>query len=139
MFISRDKGEEANRIRRAKRGKIFIFALFVLFAFFASPSFDPKAASSAHFSAIVALFSLRADSLAQERQTQGGASVAGTFKPVKDSNSRPITAGGFVDGAPVYFTDITARAGLQKFRHVSGVADKRYILESPSGGVALFD
>ena len=44
-----------------------------------------------------------------------------------------------MDGAPVYFADVTARAGLQKFRHVSGVADKRYILESPSGGVALFD
>src|SRR5215470_18304880 len=75
----------------------------------------------------------------QDRQTQGGASTAGTFTPVKDSSSRPITAGGFVDGAPVYFADVTARAGLQKFRHVSGVADKRYILESPSGGVALLD
>ncbi|HKC87433.1 MAG TPA: VCBS repeat-containing protein, partial [Blastocatellia bacterium] len=75
----------------------------------------------------------------QERRSQGGASTAGAFKPVKDSSARPITAGGFVDGAPVYFADVTARAGLQKFRHVSGVADKRYILESPSGGVALFD
>src|SRR5687767_14805929 len=75
----------------------------------------------------------------QEQRTQGGASTAGSFNPVKDSSSRPITAGGFVDGAPVYFADVTARAGLQKFRHVSGVADKRYILESPSGGVALFD
>src|SRR5262249_43298710 len=75
----------------------------------------------------------------QERQAQGGASTAGAFKPVKDSSARPITAGGFVDGAPVYFADVTARAGLQKFRHVSGVTDKRYILESPSGGVALFD
>jgi hypothetical protein len=78
-------------------------------------------------------------SQAQEKQTQSGASTAGTFKPVKDSRSRPITAGGFVDGAPVYFTDVTSGAGLQNFRHVSGVTDKRYILESPSGGVALFD
>jgi len=89
--------------------------------------------------AFVALFSLQVDSQTPTQQTQGGASTAGTFNPIKDSRSRPITAGGFVDGAPVYFTDITARAGLQKFRHVSGVADKRYILESPSGGVALFD
>jgi enediyne biosynthesis protein E4 len=74
-----------------------------------------------------------------QEQSQGGASTAGAFKPVKDSRSRPITAGGFVDDAPVYFTDITARTGLQKFRHVSGTPDKRYILESPSGGVALFD
>jgi len=60
-----------------------------------------------------------------QEQAQGGASTAGTFKPVKDSRSRPITAGGFVDGAPVYFTDITARTGLQNFRHVSGTPDKR--------------
>src|ERR1044071_2947876 len=76
---------------------------------------------------------------AQEKkdQSQGGASTAGTFKPVKDSRSRPITAGGFVDGAPIYFTDATARTGLQKFRHVSGTTDKRYILESPSCAGAL--
>jgi len=72
-------------------------------------------------------------------QSQGGASTAGTFKPVKDALSRPITAGGFVANAPVYFTDVTARSGVQKFAHRSGAADKRYILESPSGGVALFD
>jgi hypothetical protein len=88
--------------------------------------------------ALAALLTLPADSQTQE-QTQGGASTAGTFKPVKDSRSRPITAGGLVDGAPVYFADITARTGLQKFRHISGTPDKRYILESPSGGVALFD
>src|SRR5215831_17302038 len=69
----------------------------------------------------------------------GGVSTAGTFKPVKDSNSRPITAGGFVDGAPTYFSDVTARTGLQRFHHISGSIEKRYILESPSGGVALFD
>jgi enediyne biosynthesis protein E4 len=80
-----------------------------------------------------------ANSFSQDQQSQGGASTGGTFKPIKDSNSRPITAGGFVDGAPVYFTDVTAHAGLQKFRHVSGAPDKRYILESPSGGVALLD
>src|SRR5262245_26186 len=76
---------------------------------------------------------------AQQQQSSGGASTAGEFKPVKDALSRPITAGGFVTNAPVYFTDVTARSGLQKFVHKSGVADKRYILESPSGGVALFD
>jgi enediyne biosynthesis protein E4 len=122
--------------KKAKRGKKFFFALFALFA---SPSLVLKVASSGHLDAFVALFSPQVYSRTQEQQTQGGASTAGTFKPVKDSSARPITAGGFVDGAPVYFADVTARAGLQKFRHVSGVADKRYILESPSGGVALFD
>jgi hypothetical protein len=41
----------------------------------------------------------QADSQPQERRAQGGASTAGAFKPVKDSSARPITAGGFVDGA----------------------------------------
>jgi hypothetical protein len=86
-----------------------------------------------------ALLWLTAAAQQTQEQAQGGASTAGTFKPIKDSRSRPITAGGFVDGAPAYFTDITARTGLQKFRHISGATDKRYILESPSGGVALFD
>ena len=107
--------------------------LFVLLALFASTSFISKVTP------LAILFSSQANSQTQDRQTQGGASTAGPFKPVKDSSSRPITAGGFVDGAPGYFADVTARAGLQKFRHVSGVADKHYILESPSGGVALFD
>ena len=93
---------------------------------------------SLSFAALITLLSLPGASQTQE-QPQGGASTAGTFKPVKDSRARPITAGGFVDGAAVYFTDITARTGLQNFRHVSGSIDKRYILESPSGGVALFD
>ena len=86
--------------------------------------------------------SLRAaypQSTGQKDQTQGGASTAGTFNPVKDSLSRPITAGGFIDDAPVYFTDMTVRSGVNKFHHTSGKKDKRYILESPSGGVALFD
>src|SRR5262249_40695364 len=117
MVINQSKKVGAIRAMRAK--KIFL----LLFAFFASPSFTSKVTSS------VILFSPQGDSQGQEQQTQGGASTAGTFKPVKDSSARPITAGGFVDGAPVYFADVTARAGLQKFRHVSGVADKRYILE----------
>jgi enediyne biosynthesis protein E4 len=74
-----------------------------------------------------------------EPQSSGGVTTAGEFKPIKDARARPITAGGFVDGAPVYFTDITARTGLQKFQHRAGATNKRYILESPSGGVALFD
>jgi hypothetical protein len=74
----------------------------------------------------LAPISPQADSQPQERQAQGGASTAGAFKPVKESSARPITAGGFVDGAPVYFADVTARAGLRKFRHVSGVANERW-------------
>src|SRR5881398_3709483 len=59
--------------------------------------------------------------------------------PVKDAMSRPITAGGFVDGAPVVFIDITKHAGLDKFRHISGTPEKATILETPGSGVALLD
>jgi len=70
---------------------------------------------------------------------QGGASTGGAHAPVKDSLSRPITAGGFVDNAPVVFSDITLAAGLDKFRHVSGTPEKSAILETPGSGVALLD
>jgi len=38
---------------------------------------------------------------------------------------------------PVQFTDITEKAGIT-FKHVSS-PEKKYIVESMSGGVALFD
>jgi len=123
--------------RPRRRFKTPLFISFVTFVF--SFVFLRSDGGPPHLPGQLPFGALRADSQTQDRQAQGGASTAGAFKPVKDSSSRPITAGGFVDGAPLYFADVTARAGLQKFRHVSGVADKRYILESPSGGVALFD
>ena len=70
---------------------------------------------------------------------QGGASTGGVHKAVKDAQMRPITAGGFVDGAPVVFVDATHAAGLDKFRHRSGAPQKRMILETPGSGVALLD
>ena len=64
----------------------------------------------------------------------------GTARPaVKDSKSRPITAGGFVDGAPVVFTDVTKQAGLDIFHHRSGTPQKSSIIETPGSGVALLD
>jgi hypothetical protein len=41
--------------------------------------------------------------------------------------------------APVIFEDVTTQTGLGVFRHRSGTARKDYILETPSGGVAVFD
>ncbi|MFZ0991396.1 MAG: CRTAC1 family protein, partial [Candidatus Sulfotelmatobacter sp.] len=70
---------------------------------------------------------------------QSGMSTGVARPPVKDALSRPITAGGFVDGAPVVFTDITHAAGLDKFHHVSGTREKATILETPGSGVALLD
>ncbi len=70
---------------------------------------------------------------------QMGVSTGAAHAPVKDAQSRPITAGGFVDGAPVVFTDITKKSGLDKFRHRSGMPEKKTIIETPGSGVALID
>src|SRR5258708_40137525 len=64
-----------------------------------------------------------------------GVSTGTAHAAVKDAQSRPITAGGFVDGAPVIFRDITKQAGLDKFRHRSGTAKKESIIETPGSGV----
>jgi hypothetical protein len=73
------------------------------------------------------------------RGQQSGMSTGGAHAPVKDALSRPITAGGFVDGAPVVFMDVTHAAGLDLFHHRSGTPEKRTILETPGSGVALLD
>jgi enediyne biosynthesis protein E4 len=68
-----------------------------------------------------------------------GVSTGTPHAPVKDALSRPITAGGFVDGAPVVFTDVTNEARLDKFHHRSGTPEKATILETPGSGLALLD
>jgi hypothetical protein len=80
----------------------------------------------------------------QQRQPpsgMGGISSAGTFAPVYDEEKRPITAGGFVDKdhGTVVFEDDTKAAGLSKWLHVMGTADKKYILETDGSGVGLID
>jgi len=70
---------------------------------------------------------------------QGGSSTAGVFAPVKDSEMRPITAGGFVKDGPVIFKDIAQQAGLTSWRHVMGTPEKKFILETTGSGVALLD
>ncbi len=62
-------------------------------------------------------------------QSQSGTSTGGAHAPVKDAQQRPITAGGFVSGAPVIYVDITHAAGLDKFHHHAGSPEKRTILE----------
>ncbi len=68
-----------------------------------------------------------------------GVSTGVARAPVKDSRSRPITAGGFVDGAPIVFADVTHESGLDRFRHRSGTPEKKTIIETPGSGVALLD
>jgi hypothetical protein len=41
--------------------------------------------------------------------------------------------------APVIFEDVTDKTALASFKHRSGEAAKDYIVETPSGGVAVFD
>lgn len=41
--------------------------------------------------------------------------------------------------APVIFEDVTAQTALNRFRHRSGGPQKDYIIETPSGGVAILD
>src|SRR6266404_7118742 len=72
-------------------------------------------------------------------QKPSGVASGPAYSPMKDAQSRPITAGGFVDGAPIVYEDATARSGLKSFQHVSGDADKKFILEAPGSGVALLD
>ena len=68
-----------------------------------------------------------------------GVSTGAPHAAIKDSKSRPITAGGFVDGAPVVFADVTQQSGIGRFRHRSGSPEKNTILEVPGSGVALLD
>jgi hypothetical protein len=68
-----------------------------------------------------------------------GVATGPAHAPVRDSQHRPITAGGFVDGAPVVFIDITKETGLNKFHHRSGTPGKTSIIEAPGSGVALLD
>jgi enediyne biosynthesis protein E4 len=68
-----------------------------------------------------------------------GVATGAAHPAIKDSHSRPITAGGFVDDAPIVFSDITKLAGLDKFLHRAGSPDKKTILETVGSGVALLD
>ena len=49
------------------------------------------------------------------------------------------TAGIVDPKAPVVFEDVTARTALAQFKHSSGSRQKDYIVETVSGGVAVFD
>ena len=77
----------------------------------------------------------------QQRQATGGGEMtnAGPQAAVFDSQHRPITAGGFVKTGPVVFIDATEKAGLSKWRNVTGKPDKRVIIEAKGSGVCLLD
>src|SRR5579863_961069 len=62
-----------------------------------------------------------------------------THPAVFDAQHRPITAGGFLEGAPVVFEDVTHQSGLDQFHHQSGNPPNLNILEVDGSGVALLD
>jgi enediyne biosynthesis protein E4 len=68
-----------------------------------------------------------------------GVMTGGVYAPVFDAHHRPITAGGFVDGAPVVYDDYTRQSGLGAFHHRSGTKEKATIIEVDGSGVALID
>lgn len=68
------------------------------------------------------------------QQAMGGVN---TGPPVTYTSKRTV---GITDPkAPVVFEDITRNTALSNFKHSSGGANKDYIFETPSGGVAIFD
>jgi len=90
--------------------------------------------------AVVVFFFLFVAAIGLESAAQSsGSATAGVFAPVKDSDMRPITAGGFVKHGPVIFKDIAKQAGLTSWRHVMGTPEKKFILETTGSGVALLD
>lgn len=72
-------------------------------------------------------------------QDEGGISSRATRAVILDSLNRPITAGGFVEGAEIVYEDRTVASGLSAFVNRSGGPEKRYIIETKSGGAGAFD
>jgi hypothetical protein len=73
----------------------------------------------------------------QKREQKPGMSGVSTGAARTYTSRR--TVGVVEAGAPVIFEDVTARTALAKFKHRSGSPDKNYIVETTSGGVAVFD
>lgn len=73
-------------------------------------------------------------------QAQDGGVAGGKLHaPLLDSEQRPLTVGGLTPGARVVYQDITSETGLDRFQHRAGFPEKRYIIDTKGGGVALFD
>ena len=92
----------------------------------------------------IACFAIRATGQQSQQPSnpdkkQSGVATGAAHPAIKDSLSRPITAGGFVDDAPVVFIDVSKQAGLDKFHQRSGTPRKATILETMGSGVALLE
>src|SRR5437773_11803418 len=63
------------------------------------------------------------DEKAKQAPSGMGVATGAAHPAIKDSHSRPIRAGGFVDGAPVVFRGITKQARVDKLMHLAGIQD----------------
>ena len=69
----------------------------------------------------------------------GGIAAGDRTALLFDAQNRPITAGGFVDDAPVIFLDVTEGSGLDAFRNRAGGPEKSCIVETKGAAVAVLD
>src|SRR2546422_5810065 len=91
-------------------------------------------------SALLSLFmslTLVSQTPPQKPEPQQGMGGVSTGTPMNYTSRRTV---GIVDPkAAVVFADMTDKTALANFRHRAGTAEKNYIFEVPSGGVAIFD
>jgi hypothetical protein len=74
-----------------------------------------------------------------QQAPMGGVATGAAHAAQKDAQSRPITAGGFVDGAPVVSRTSRSKLASTSFTIARGTPEKRSIIETPGSGVALID
>jgi enediyne biosynthesis protein E4 len=102
-----------------------------------SPSLRSRRTLALALSAALALLPTytRAQTNEPQRPPQGMGVVTGSSAVSGASRTK-----GVVDPkAPSVFEDVTARTALAQFKHSSGSRQKDYIVETVSGGVAVFD
>jgi hypothetical protein len=111
-------------MRITKRNPVFyIPVLLAAFPLFCAP-----------FTALAQTPAQPSSSSTSQQQGMGGVS---TGAAAIYTSKRTV---GIVDAtAPVVFEDMTEQTALKNFRHHAGGAAKDYIVETPSGGVAIFD
>jgi enediyne biosynthesis protein E4 len=92
------------------------------------------------FSLAARICAIPVSAAGQQGQASGGEMTnAAPHQAVFDDQHRPITAGGFTKTGPVVFVNATEKAGLSKWRNVTGTPDKRVIIEAKGSGVCLLD
>lgn len=75
----------------------------------------------------------------EQQSVQQGMATGKVQQGQFDEQKRPITAGGFVKTGPVVFEDVAQKAGLAKWRNVTGTLEKKQIIEAKGSGVCLLD